>query len=58
MSFEYFTTVAQPGGNFQFHQNDLPCQLYNFGPENSDFVSSNSHKTNNFKDLPPYQVKV
>ena len=32
MSFEYFTTVALPGGNFEFHQNDLPCQLYNFGP--------------------------
>ena len=29
MSFEYFTTVALPGGNFEFHQNDLPCQLYN-----------------------------
>ena len=48
--FEYFDTVAPPGGIFQFHKNDLP--------QNSDFVSIDSHKTNSFKDSPPYQVEI
>ena len=46
--FEYFATVAPPGGDFYFHQNDLPCQLYNFGPSDSDFVTINIHKINNY----------
>ena len=46
--FEYLATVAPPGGDFQFHQNDLPCQLYDFGPSNSDFVSITTHKTNKY----------
>ena len=42
--FEYFATVAPPGGFFHFHQNDLPCQLYDLGPSNSDFVTINTIK--------------
>jgi hypothetical protein len=40
--------VAPPGGDFHFYQNDLPCQLYTFGSSNSDFVTINTHKTNNY----------
>ena len=46
--FEDFATVAPPGGHFHFHQNDLLCQLYNFGPYNSDFVTIYTQKTNNY----------
>ena len=34
---EFFATLVPPGGDFHFFQNDLPCQLYNFGPSDSDF---------------------
>ena len=45
---EYFATVAPPGGFFHFLQNDLPCQLYDLGPLNSDFVTIYTQKSNNY----------
>ena len=33
---------------FYFHQNDLPCQLYDLGPSNSDFFIINNLKINNY----------
>ena len=42
---------------FHFHQNDLPCQLYDLGPSNSDFVTINALKINNYLDSSPHQVE-
>ena len=46
--FEYFSTVAPPGGFFSFYLNDLPCQLYDLGTSTSDFVTINTLKINNY----------
>ena len=54
--FQYFATVALPGGFLHFHQNDLPCQVYDLGASNSDFVTSNTLKINNYLDLSPHQI--
>ena len=48
IGFEYFTTLAPPGGDFHIHQNDLPYQVYNFGQSISVFITVNTHKINNY----------
>ena len=51
--FEYFARVATPGGFFSFQQIDLPCQLYDSDPSNSDCVTIDTLKMN--KDSSPHQ---